>query len=115
MGDELKPCPCCNGKAVASSVGAYDYGFRDYTVRCKHCDLSTNEFRSEQESIEAWNTRAESEQIKKLAEALENINEYAMHIPLHFEGNNSHSEQHIDHFVNQIIEWCDKSLAEIKG
>lgn len=55
-----------------------------------------------------------TEENKRLRDALENISEYAMQIPNHYRGNNSHGERHIGHFVTQIIEHCDLQLKEQK-
>jgi Lar family restriction alleviation protein len=50
--DKLKPCPFCGGEACVYSDG---WGVW-FGVSCK-CGHHTDEFRTEQEAIEAWNKR----------------------------------------------------------
>lgn len=52
---ELKPCKC-GKKAAVQSDGMRVW----YSVSCM-CGLHTNEYRTEQEAIEAWNRRADNE------------------------------------------------------
>lgn len=60
---ELKPCPFCGGKVIVEYFPVYAYPWQ---VICRNPKLSeTNshtcfvEADTEQEAIEAWNTRAE--------------------------------------------------------
>ena len=58
----LRECPFCGGEARIKSryigygslgLGAHDW----YSVECKECRASSDEYRSEAEAIEAWNRR----------------------------------------------------------
>lgn len=56
MSENLKPCPFCGGEAAfgTNSVTGFEY------VRCSVCKARTwSGFKTREESIEAWNTRAE--------------------------------------------------------
>lgn len=54
MSDKLKPCPFCDGKAIIDSfVGV------GWIVICNKCDASTGYKETEQEAIDAWNSRIE--------------------------------------------------------
>lgn len=67
MKNELKPCPCCGGKAKRFSasyntLGAYggeSTENRWYNVRCTVCKLSQplRYYFTREESDEAWNKR----------------------------------------------------------
>lgn len=50
---ELKPCPFCGEK---SRIDMYKHFYR---VLCTNCPALTEWLYSEQEAIEAWNTRAD--------------------------------------------------------
>lgn len=52
---ELKPCPFCGGEA---GLFAYEI-FVEYSVYCKSCHNGTDEYRSKEGAIEAWNRRIE--------------------------------------------------------
>ena len=54
MSDELKPCPFCGGKAI---IDGCDETL--WIVICKKCDASIGYKETEQEAIEAWNSRVE--------------------------------------------------------
>lgn len=64
MLNKLKPCPFCGGEATLQRY--FDtYEEIAFYVTCsgEFCEVSptTNDFRTEQEAIEAWNQRAEEE------------------------------------------------------
>lgn len=59
---KIEKCPFCGGEARIKSryigygsvgLGAHDW----YSVECKECRASSDEYRSEAEAIEAWNRR----------------------------------------------------------
>lgn len=54
MSEELKPCPFCGGK------GDYYYimTMRKHWIGCSNCNCATDGYDTEEEAIEAWNTRA---------------------------------------------------------
>ena len=54
MNDSLKPCPFCGGHAIID-------GCDDtlWIVICKECNASIGYKETEQEAIEAWNSRVE--------------------------------------------------------
>lgn len=56
MTDKLKPCPFCGGEAEMIFWEA----MKDARVRCKACDVSTHDYRTPEEAIEAWNKRTSS-------------------------------------------------------
>lgn len=45
---DLKPCPFCDGDAIA--VGTY--------IMCEYCGTQTVEYPSRDEAVDLWNTRA---------------------------------------------------------
>lgn len=64
---ELKPCPFCGGKAELirrSSESPYNHG-----VWCRSCRCRTSFEKSENEAIEAWNTRRPMERIVEQLES----------------------------------------------
>lgn len=56
MNDKLKPCPFCGGEKVRF---AYLGTTESHAICCENCGAESNEFDTEEEAIEAWNTRAE--------------------------------------------------------
>lgn len=56
MTSELKPCPFCGGEAVTELCGKGK--FAHWCVWCD-CNVLRQDFKTEAEAIEAWNTRAE--------------------------------------------------------
>ena len=71
---ELKPCPCCGGKARMKHgkynlLGAYGTAELDrkwFGVYCTACEMSQprRRYDSKEEAIEAWNKRTEPERQK---------------------------------------------------
>lgn len=49
---EMKPCPCCGGKAGTEKVSW------DWVVECEECHLSTRVYPTPEEAAKAWNRRA---------------------------------------------------------
>lgn len=51
MGERLKTCPFCGGKA--------DYYYDDYGIHafCTKCDSRTGDFETKDEVLNAWNSR----------------------------------------------------------
>jgi len=61
---ELKSCPFCGGKAsVQTIIETRRSPFRWYSVRCDFCRSRTIEALTEEDAIEAWDRRAELEEI----------------------------------------------------
>ena len=51
MSDELKPVRCgCGGEAI---VHEHEYG--EFEVYCPMCFITTDDYKTEAEAIEAWN------------------------------------------------------------
>ena len=48
---EMKPCPCCGGKAGTEEVAW------DWVVECEKCQLSTRAYPTPEEAVKAWNRR----------------------------------------------------------
>jgi Lar family restriction alleviation protein len=59
---KLKPCPFCggdeNGEVHRQQV-AYTGGLVKWEIMCEGCGVTTWEFDTLEEAIEAWNTRYE--------------------------------------------------------
>ena len=63
---ELKPCPFCGGKAELISIKAFEWCDYHYIARCSNpnCEVDPMVKRLEmKEAIEAWNNRAENEEL----------------------------------------------------
>ena len=58
MAELIKPCPFCDGKGYVICGSSFKFGFPSYTVECEKCGTVGIIKASEQEAIEAWNTRA---------------------------------------------------------
>lgn len=56
MNEKLKPCPFCGGEAEITKTYAFDYYFY---VGCQRCRVETGYYDTEEEAINAWNTRVE--------------------------------------------------------
>ena len=66
---ELKPCPFCGGEATIQPEGDY------HEIHCEDCGIELNR-RTYDETVTAWNTRAETEaerKIEKVREKLESL------------------------------------------
>ena len=78
---ELLPCPFCGGNAdwyVRSSEAMglmMGENVKFNTICCDECLVSTPEYGTKEEAIKAWNTRAESKEVKFLKARLEEAQE----------------------------------------
>ena len=55
MLEEIKNCPCCNGKAqLMKSIRTY---FVKYAVICQKCGIRTKDRNKPEEALKDWNTR----------------------------------------------------------
>lgn len=66
---ELLPCPKCKGLARLNSVN----GFKSIYASCYWCGMMTRGFKTANEAIKDWNTRASiltPEELEKLEESL---------------------------------------------
>lgn len=63
---ELKPCPFCGSDDVGcwTTSAILPNGKHPHFVRCDNCWATSNSCCSTEEAIEAWNRRAESEELK---------------------------------------------------
>lgn len=50
---ELKPCPFCGNESRILSVTG-----RNHYVICNYCESRTSEYRTPEDAIDAWNSRA---------------------------------------------------------
>lgn len=57
--EELKPCPFCGGEAKINRIVNTFYQYARYFSSCTRCSAESKMFETEQEAIEAWNTRTE--------------------------------------------------------
>lgn len=56
MNEKLKPCPFCGGEAKLYYTEFYE----EFAVQCTWCKADRYGYPTEQEAINAWNTRVES-------------------------------------------------------
>jgi len=61
---KLKPCPFCGGEATIQPEGDY------HEIHCEDCGIELNR-RTYDETVTAWNTRAETEAEKKIRKICE--------------------------------------------
>lgn len=54
---ELKQCPFCGGEAELIGLKDFNGKVIIASVACESCGASTNNYASEKEAIEAWNSR----------------------------------------------------------
>ena len=97
MSDKLKPCPFCGGHAIID-------GCDDtlWIVICKECNASIGYKETEQEAIEAWNSRVETSPFKK------NELEFIIKVLLH----DSVAKQTVDIMRINIIRKCQKLIKD---
>lgn len=62
--NELKRCPFCRRGARVWQHGNYTF-----YVQCVHCNASTDNYRTEEEAIAAWNMREEAKANTRLIAA----------------------------------------------
>ena len=74
MAEELKPCPMCGGKARTQHLDCMD-NYEYWYVECDECGVKTGRELSEKCAIEAWNTRAESPELRAIKRATVRIKE----------------------------------------
>ena len=60
MNNELKPCPFCGSADVQKE---YDSELPFNRVRCNNCESSSGIYDDMKYAVEAWNRRANDEQI----------------------------------------------------
>ena len=58
--NDLKPCPCCNGKA------RFQVGGELYTIVCIDCHIETDTYDDPNSLAMDWNRRPEVDDMKKL-------------------------------------------------
>lgn len=66
---KLLPCPCCGSSAEVYKQGHREYA-PTYSVRCKGCRLATEDYDSEKEAADRWNTRKPMERVVEMLEQL---------------------------------------------
>ena len=55
--EKLKSCPFCGGEAKINRIVNTFYQYARYFSSCTRCSAESKVFETEQEAIEAWNTR----------------------------------------------------------
>jgi Lar family restriction alleviation protein len=64
MSEKLKPCPFCGGQAdIIRSANHW------FFVRCPACEASKPGFETENDAVEAWNSRSSSAELDELDSA----------------------------------------------
>ena len=53
--EQLKPCPCCGGKARSVQTKDFNYVF------CTECELTTTTYDTEKEAADVWNRRVNND------------------------------------------------------
>lgn len=53
MNEKLNPCPFCGGEAILATKNMYGISF----IFCNHCGIEQPSYKTEEEAINAWNTR----------------------------------------------------------
>ena len=62
MSEKLKPCPFCGSKWTQVRYSNNPFDKNRYRAECTDCYAVTKACNNEQDAIEAWNRRAESEE-----------------------------------------------------
>ena len=117
---ELKNCPFCGSNKIEEDWGAtYNVTGGDSQngdIECKECGAcvmvdSFNDSENSESLRLKWNTRAKSEQIKKLTEALESMSNFNMKLI----GDHNKRNPPWDYIDQEHLHDAFELLAEIKG
>ena len=63
---ELKLCPNCGSKNISHFTIYYNGKPREFLMKCKDCWFKTSKYATEQEAVEAWNTRFEAKETQEV-------------------------------------------------